>query len=142
MCGPRQTVAINSKPEGAEVLVYDSCGEIVFQKTTPCVAELDRRTCDYEGGHYVVLIRKEGYSPVQIPLTGKVNRAYFANIVNVVGLIIDPITGSMWTLTPNEVSAKLVSENAALFNHDGGLMICLKEEVPQDLLPYLKPVQN
>ncbi len=143
ICGPKQTVNINSKPDGAEVLVYDSYGDIVFRNTTPCVATLDRNTKDYGSATYVVLVRKEGFAPVQVSLEGRVNKAYFANILfGGVGLIIDPITGGMWTLSPDKVEPKLVGENEAFFNRKGGLLICLKEQVPQDLWPYLEPVQD
>ena len=143
MCGREQSVSLDSQPRGAEVLVYDSHGEIVFQKTTPCLAHLPRREHEFlHGASYVVLVRKEGFAPVQVPLNGMVNRAYFANILSAgIGYIVDPVTGAMWTLTPGDVDAKLVSENAAFFQK-GGLTVCLKEEVPQELTPFLKPITN
>src|SRR5260221_7417350 len=70
MCGPRQSVAIDSKPTGAEVMVYDSTGDIIFHKSTPCVANLTRRDADYGSANYVVLIRKAGYDDVQVPMSG------------------------------------------------------------------------
>ena len=143
MCGSEQKVSLDSRPRGAEVLIYDSRGEIVFQKTTPCVAELPRREHDYlHSASYVVLVRKEGFAPVQIPLNGLINRAYFANVLSAgIGYIVDPVTGAMWTLDPGEVDAKLVSENAAFFQN-GSMMVCLKEEVPQALTPFLRPSTN
>ena len=144
LCGPQQKVAFNSRPSGAEVIIYNSRGEIVAERTTPCVAKLDRRSPDYlESANYVVLIRKEGFAPVQIPLNGTVNRAFFANALNGgLGMIIDPVTGSMWTLSPAAVDANFTSETAMSFSHDGGLMVALKEEVPQELVGYLEPVQK
>ena len=142
ICGKQQSVSIDSKPAGAEVLVYDSNGEIIFQNTTPCVAKLNRKTSDYESADYVVLVRKEGFAPVQVPLTGKLNRAYLANFLNVIGFAIDPITGALWTLSPDEVSPKLESEQAAFFSNHDGILICLKDQVPQDLVPYLRPFNN
>src|SRR6266550_5949297 len=102
MCGPKQNVSITSRPPGAEVLVYNSHAEIIFKGATPCVAKLDRRSPDYvAGAKYAFVIKKEGYSPVLVPMVGSVNRAYFANIMfGLVGLGIDPLTGSMWTLSP------------------------------------------
>src|SRR5438874_3007383 len=83
MCGPKQAVSIDSRPAGAEVLVYDSRGEIIFQEPTPCVTHLARRDHDLlQPARYVVLIKKEGYVPVQFPLIGSVNRAYTANLLN------------------------------------------------------------
>jgi hypothetical protein len=143
LCGPTQHVAIDSKPQGAEVLVYDWNGEVVFSKTTPCVAMLPRGNDDYEHANYVVLVRKEGFAPVQIHLNGKVNRAYILNALNVVGFAIDPITGSMWSLAPDAVSAELLSENAAFFQKGkDGIFVCLKEEVPENLTQYLEPVSD
>src|SRR5258707_12232956 len=75
ICGPKQDMVIKTKPAGAEALIYDSRGEIIFQDKTPCIAALDRRTPDYDPANYVLLVRKEGYSPVQVPLNGSVNRA-------------------------------------------------------------------
>lgn len=143
MCGRQQNVVLDSRPTGAEVLVYDARGEIIFQKTTPCVASLPRRDPDnMEAAHYVVLVRKEGYAPMQFPLAGSMNWAYLANILNGgIGYAVDPMTGGMWTLTPGDVDAKLVSEHAAFFNKKG-VTICLKEEVPQALAAYLRPVNN
>src|SRR5262245_16563822 len=101
MCGSHQEVPIASGPAGVQVLVYDSRGNIVLDRNTPCTARLPRRTENYEKASYVVLVRKPGYAPVQVPLNGSVNRAYYANILfGGIGLVIDPITGGMWTLSP------------------------------------------
>src|SRR5437899_3345834 len=98
ICGPRQAVSINSKPLGAEVMVYDSTGEIVFHKNTPCVAKLSRRDADYGSANYVILVRKEGFDDVQVPLNGCVNKAFFANLIfGGVGMIVDPITRARCT---------------------------------------------
>jgi hypothetical protein len=127
ICGPKQTVAIDTKPHGAAVLVYDSHCDVVFQQTSPCVAKLPRRTADYEGANYVILIKKEGFVPVQIPLTAEVNKAYFANILfGGVGMAIDPLTGGMWTLSPDVIDPKVISENGSAVQ--GGLLVSLRED--------------
>jgi hypothetical protein len=142
-CGSNQAVSIDTLPSGAEVLIYDANGEVIFKHATPCVADLKRRApSTMEGARYVVLVRKDGYAPQQFPLTGLVNRAYCCNIVNVVGFVVDPVVGGMWTLTPEDINTKLESQNAAFFGNKKGVLICLKEQVPQDLLPYLKPVKD
>ena len=130
MCGPKQNVSISSRPIGAEVLVYNSHAEVIYKGTTPCVAKLERRSPDYVGGaKYAFVIKKEGYSPVLLPMVGIVNRAYFANIMNGgIGYAIDPLTGSMWTLTPEGADPTTVSEHLAFFSEKKTLMISLKEE--------------
>jgi len=133
MCGPNQEVKFDSRPEGAQVLVYDARGDIIFQQPTPCVARLARRDPDtMEGGTYVALVRKEGFEPVQIPLNGLVNRAYTANILNGgIGYAVDPMTGSMWTLTPQGMDPKTVTERVGFFK-DEGFLILLREEGATD----------
>src|SRR6266404_5914218 len=130
MCGPKQNVSITSRPLGAEVLVYNSRAEIIYKGTTPCVAKLDRRSPDYvAGARYAFVIKKEGYSPVLMPMVGSVNRAYFANIMNGgLGYAIDPMTGSMWTLSPEGADPTLVSEHTSFFGDKRCYMVSLKEE--------------
>ena len=130
MCGPKQNVSISSRPIGAEVLVYNSHAEVIYKGTTPCVAKLDRRSPDYvAGAKYAFVIKKEGYSPVLMPMVGSVNRAYLANIMNGgLGYAIDPLTGSMWTLSPEGADPTTVSEHLAFFSDKKILMVTLKEE--------------
>jgi len=129
MCGQKQNVSITSRPLAAEVLGYNSRAEIIYKGTTPCVAKLDRRSPDYvAGAKYAFVIKKEGYTPVLMPMVGTVNRAYFANIMNGgLGYAIDPLTGSMWTLSPEGADLTVVSEHKALFSDKACLMVTLKE---------------
>jgi len=127
LCGSKQTVAIDSKPHGAEVLVYDGHCDVIFEKTTPCSVKLPRRTADYDGANYVVLIKKEGFAPVQVPLTAQVNKAYFANIIfGGVGMAIDPITGGMWTLSPDNINSSTFAENDV--TDKPGFVVTLKSD--------------
>ena len=143
LCGPRQEVTIDSLPTGAKIQIYDSRGEVVFDDTTPCAAKLNRGgPGSMEAGQYTILIKRDGYSPVQVPLTGVVNRAYALNAFNVVGFVVDPMTGSMWTLRPDKLDAKLIGQSAGFFKNPDTLMICLKQDVPQDLQPSLEPAKN
>ena len=130
ICGPKQNVSITSRPLGAEVLVYNSHAEIIYKGTTPCVAKLDRRSPDYvAGAKYALVVKKEGFSPALVPMIGSVNRAYYANIMfGLVGLGIDPLTGSMWTLSPEGADPTIVSDYKTFFSDKNSLMISLKEE--------------
>jgi hypothetical protein len=128
MCGSKQAVAIDSKPRAAEVLIYNANCDIVFRSTTPCTATLPRRIDATEKGHYVVLLKKEGFAPVQIPISGHVNSAYYLNIFNAgIGFLVDPATGSMWTLSPDPVENKDVKDKAGFF-YDDGLFVSLKQQ--------------
>ena len=129
LCGPHQNVAINSKPAGAEVLVYDSHGEIVYENTTPCTAKLDRANSEGDSATYIVLVRKPGFNPIQIPLSGQVNKAYFANaLFGGVGFFIDPITGGMWTLTTDSIDPQLVDEHKGFRPQHTDVFVNLKDD--------------
>jgi hypothetical protein len=57
-------------------------------------------------------------------------------------LIIDPITGAMWTLSPSDINLNLET-NAALFKEGEGLMIVLKSnlpELPESITSKMKPI--
>lgn len=129
ICGPTQKLAINSKPDGAEVLVYDSHGEVVYENATPCVAKLHRANDEGDRAAYIILVRKQGFSPVQIPISGQVNKAYFANaLFGGIGFFIDPMTGAMWTLTTDSVDPQLVDEHAAFRGQENDVFVKLKDE--------------
>lgn len=144
MCGTRQEVSITSKPVGAQVVIADRDGVIVARETTPCVVSLKRRSPDHEAGRYTVTVSKDGYQPVTLQLNGMLNRAYLANILNGIGFIIDPITGAMWTLTPEKLDARLVEDLGASGFHfrPNEMFIALREQLPPGALPHLRPLAN
>jgi len=137
LCGPTQKVAINSKPDGAEVLVYDSHGEIVYENLTPCVARLSRTTPEGDRPSYVVLVRKQGFTPTQVPLSGQINKAYFGNVLlGGVGFFIDPISGGMWTLTADSIDPQLVDEHRAFRTQESDVFVALKDDVAPNLTAH------
>ncbi len=139
LCGPTQKVSINSKPAGAEVLVYDSHGEIVYENATPCVAKLHRANDEGDRATYIILVRKQGFTPVQIPVSGQLNMAYFANVLTGgVGFFVDPMTGGMWTLTTDAVEPQLIDEHAGFRTQDTDVFVKLKDETT----PALTQVGN
>jgi hypothetical protein len=143
MCGSRQSVSINSRPSGAEVLVYNSDCKVVCKQTTPCVAKLERADAKGEAGNYVVLIKKQGFAPVQVPLTGKVNDAYYANVLfGGVGLFVDSATGARWTLTPDSIDADAVPQGSTVFKQEDVLVSLTPRttEEPHSLAEY-KPTR-
>ena len=54
-------------------------------------------------------IRLEGYEQYKTKLTKQFNAWYIGNIVfgGIIGLVVDPITGAIYKLTPNEINAQL-----------------------------------
>ena len=70
---------------------------------TPFETKLERKR------EYEVEIRLEGYEPYKTKLTKQFNAWYIGNIVfgGIIGLVVDPITGAIYRLTPNEINAQL-----------------------------------
>jgi hypothetical protein len=133
MCGSRQDVTIDSRPRGADALVYNERCEVIFKNTTPCVASLKRQSGDSKKGTYVVVVKKEGYSSTQVPLSARVNSAYYLNIpCGLIGLAIDPITGAMWSFGAEQPDGHDVKDNASFYTHEG-LFVNLKETAPKDV---------
>jgi hypothetical protein len=134
LCGSKQSFSFDTKPAGAEVLVYNSKGDVIFRDATPCVAELPRTAPEKDRANYVVLMRKQGYSGFQVPLTSEINNAYFANILfGGVGLAVDPLTGAMWTLRPTGVNPKLLEGRKGFRVREDELFVTLKSDVPNTL---------
>lgn len=112
MSGTRKNVTINSNPPGAHVSVADKKGREVASLTTPCVANLKRSSGLFVGASYVATIEKTGYQTQQVKIGPTANPWVLGNVLigGIVGiLIVDPITGAMFGLTPTEINAQLVS---------------------------------
>jgi len=131
LCGPKQTFAVQTQPPGADVVVYDSHGGVVFQSTSPCVTELDRLAPEKERASYVFLIKKDGFTPVQVPMSGHINGAYWANILfGGVGLLIDPATGAMWTMSPTGIDTRKLDAYKGFELRSDALTVTLEESKP------------
>lgn len=101
--GSRQTVTFLSTPKHAKVLIDE-----VEVGRTPFQTKLARKR------EYAVMIKLDGYLPYETKLTKKFNAWYIGNIAigGLIGLIIDPITGAIYNLTPKEIDAQLQQGSA------------------------------
>ncbi len=91
-------------------------------------------------------IAKDGYKPQTIPVTASANGLYIAgNFVfgGLIGwLIVDPLNGNMYTLSPEVVSAeKSASSTHQNQSKDGGIDIMLLQDVPQNLRGQMVPIK-
>lgn len=111
--GTRQEIKINTKPEGATVVIEETCDKKVSMVViTPAVVNLPR---SYS---YHVIIDKDGYYPTRRGIGRKANNAIIADLLllpahpvgSALGLIfggIDHLTGAIWTLYPEEINVEL-----------------------------------
>lgn len=96
--GTTQNVSFNSNPSNASIFVDDfEVGKTPFQ------TKLERKS------EHKVVIKLEGYKPYETKLTRTFNAWYLGNVIfgGLVGLIIDPISGAIYQLTPSQVNAQL-----------------------------------
>lgn len=102
--GTRQNVGISSTPSGASVSI-----DGVQSGTTPLFAKLRRKE------NHVVRIALPGYQPTDLTLTSSVSGWVWGNIAigGLIGLAVDAISGGMYKLSPEQLSAALGATTAA-----------------------------
>lgn len=134
-----QLMSVNSTPSEAEVKITDEQGLHVFSGKTPTTVTLQKADGSYWGGKdYTVTISKEGYETQTIPVASTPNGWYIAGNFVFGGLIgwfiVDPLTGAMYNLSPEQINASLsttLSHNNTAT--DGNISIVLLEDVPAHL---------
>lgn len=96
--GSKQNVKFSSNPSTASIFI----DEVEVGKT-PFEIKLARKS------EHSVMIKLEGYQTYQTNLTKKFNAWYIGNILigGLIGLVIDPITGAMYNLSPDEINAEM-----------------------------------
>jgi PEGA domain len=111
---PRQQVSVASTPSGATVSI-----DHVERGKTPLVAELKRKDS------HVLRIELAGYQPYEATLNRRVSGWVWGNIVfgGLIGLGVDALTGSMYKLNPEQVSAALTSGQAATHKNQDGVYV-------------------
>ena len=111
-----QTITVSSVPEGAAVSIANGSGASVHSGNTPMTVTLKKGRGYFKPEHYTVRISKEGFQPHQLNIDGAINGWYFGNIIfgGLIGMLaVDPATGAMYTLKPDDVQAALVTLKAS-----------------------------
>jgi len=146
IAGGDQKVNIASEPTQATVTILDSNGNQVFNSQTPATASLKKGDGFFKGATYKIKIEKSGYKAQEVMLKSDVNVGWYivGNIFigGLLGwLIVDPLTGAMWTLSPDKVNAQLGSDGSYLQSDKDSLMIVLLQDLPDSLKLQMQPVQ-
>jgi hypothetical protein len=96
--GRTQDVMIRSNPPGATVKIDE-----IVTGTTPMVANLLRKK------RHSIHMAKTGYVDVSYATTRGFNWWYIGNLVfgGIIGLLVDPISGSIFSVEPEEINASL-----------------------------------
>lgn len=95
--GTSQSINFSSNPSRATI-----SDNGVHLGHTPLSVDLKRKK------NHSIRIELEGYEAQEFVLERKFNAWYLGNILfgGIIGLIIDPITGAMYNLTPNQIAAE------------------------------------
>lgn len=136
VAGTSQKLDITSDPSGAGIEIRDEKQEVVFTGITPANVSLKKKQAYFVGKEYEVVIRKPGYKPMTVNLRPHGGGWYIAGnaflpIFWIIGLVIvDPLTGAMWTLHPKTIDKTLETQVSAT---PGSLSVVLLEDVPAEL---------
>jgi hypothetical protein len=112
MHGTQQDVGFGSVPTSAKITVDNE-----RTATTPAIIRLSRKD------NHIVRIELDGYMPYEATLTRGVSGWVWGNIVigGLVGLAVDAISGGLYKLTPEQMTATLGKQATGL--KDGTLDI-------------------
>ncbi|SHK76232.1 PEGA domain-containing protein [Chishuiella changwenlii] len=117
--GSKQTVNFKSTPSQATVYINE-----IEIGTTPIEKKLERKK------NYDVMIKLDGYKTYETKISRKFNAWYIGNILfgGVIGLIVDPVTGALYKLTPDQIQAEL-HEGTAFKTKGDDVFIAVKLEI-------------
>ncbi|PMR69401.1 hypothetical protein [Halomonas heilongjiangensis] len=133
-----QSITINSTPSKAQVLIIDETSKEVFAGETPTTVQLRKADGSYFGGKsYTVHIAKEGFQERTMMINSTPNGWYIGgNLVfgGLIGwLIVDPFTGAMYNLTPDQINTTLGESVASNDNGGNEINLVLLQDVPASL---------
>ena len=130
-------IRIGSTPEGADVTITDiEEGKKVHTGKTPTTVTLSSKGSYFKGKTYRVEVSKKGYTTQSTEIRSTMNKWYIGNLLfgGLIGfLIVDPLTGAMWTLDPKDVNLILEKATARLPSDQIALSIASLEDVPDHL---------
>ena len=136
-------VAITSQPDQADISIADETGKTIFTGKTLTTVTLNTKAGYFSGKDYTVTFTKAGYANHTAQIRRGVSGWYIGgNLVfgGLIGwLIVDPLTGAMWTL-PDEVTTTL-SPQTSRQNSAATLQVVLLDMVPDSLRSKMVRIQ-
>lgn len=135
--GSSQTLSFKSVPELSQITITNKKGEKIHVGQTPATVTLRKGAGYFRPESYKVTFAKEGYQTTTFDVKSRLSGWYFGNIIfgGLIGiLIVDPITGAMYTLTPKDVNAVLNENNVEVNSKEQTLTVLLKENIPQEIM--------
>lgn len=136
ICGTKQNITFSSTPTDA--IIYDNGFQI---GRTPLSAGLERKK------EHSISIKLDGYKPYEIIIRKTFNEWYLGNIIfgGIIGLVIDPITGALYKLTPDQITAELSNNSQTSIKEEGKniyIAVSLTKNPDWEQIGSLQPVNN
>jgi hypothetical protein len=131
--GPR-AVSVASTPAGAKVSIYDRDEHLVQTNTTPFVAELPTKYRYFQGQTYRLVFEMPGHATTEVKLGSSLSGWYLGNVVfgGIIGLlVVDPLTGAMYNLTPDKIEQPLSATQAEVIRDKKGLLVVLASQTTE-----------
>jgi hypothetical protein len=128
--GPR-TIPVASTPSGAKVSIYDRSNVMVSTNTTPFMATLPTKYRYFKGQSYRLVFELPGHTAAEVKLESSMSGWYLGNLLfgGIIGmLIVDPLTGAMYNLSPEKIEQSLSPAHAKVIQDGEGLMVILTSE--------------
>jgi hypothetical protein len=138
-----QTITVTSVPEAASVSISNAAGVPVHSGATPMTVTLKKGRGYFKPESYIVRIVKDGFQPREITVRGAINGWYFGNIIfgGLIGMLaVDPSTGAMYTLHPEEVGATLDALKVTRNGDERTLTVVLIQDLPAEVVNQLQPI--
>ena len=132
---------IDSSPE-ASFTIVDRKGNTVYSSKTPDTVELHAAS-DFLPARYRIIFEEEGYRKREVTIDAGIDLWVIGNVIfgpgTLPGVVIDALTGSMYTLEGKNVLAQLKPESPPKSLKDGTrtLHVFALDDVPTHLRPHL-----
>lgn len=130
-------VNISSSPEAASYTITNRAGQTIQQGMTPETITLKSSAGYFKGERYLLTFNKPGHEQQQFTLDSGISGWYAGNILfgGPLGLlIIDPATGSMFTLP------EAASVNLKPLKNEHSLKITTTDQLSAEQMKKLKPI--
>jgi hypothetical protein len=131
--GPRP-IAVASAPAGAKVSIYDRSNTLVQTNTTPFVAQLPTKYGYFKGQNYRLVFEMPAHATAEVELKSSLSGWYFGNVIfgGVIGmLIVDPLTGAMFNLSPEKIDQSLTASQAQVIKDRTGFLVVLASQITE-----------
>ncbi len=133
--GGSRTVTLTTQPAGAKATITKSdTDNTVHSGLTPLTVSLEPKRGYFKGQSYSVRFELAGYKTEEVTLRAELSGWYWGNILfgGLLGmLVVDPVTGSMWNLSPAQLDRTLTSQQAALLQTGDGFVVALVSEMSE-----------